>query len=52
MNTLFTACAGIVLSVAAAQALAQESCANRGDLDALYCDENRDLADTPKDRGS
>ena len=50
MNTLFTACAGIVLSLAAAQALAQESCANRGELDALYCDENRDLvADTPKD---
>jgi phosphonate transport system substrate-binding protein len=45
-----TATAGIALSLAAAQALAQESCANRGELDALYCDENRDLvADSPKD---
>jgi phosphonate transport system substrate-binding protein len=50
MNTLFTACAGVLLWVAAAQALAQDSCANRGELDALYCDENRDLvADMPKD---
>jgi phosphonate transport system substrate-binding protein len=50
MNTLLTACAGIVLSLVAVQALAQDSCANRGELDALYCDENRDLvADTPKD---
>jgi phosphonate transport system substrate-binding protein len=50
MNRLVTACAGVVLSLAAVQALAQESCANRGELDALYCDENRDLvADTPKD---
>src|SRR5207344_886313 len=31
-------------------ALAQDACSNRGELDALYCDENRDLvADTPKD---
>src|SRR6478735_12543520 len=31
-------------------ALAQDACGNRGELDALYCDENRDLvADTPKD---
>jgi len=35
---------------AAAPVLAQETCSNRGDLDALYCDENRDLvADPPKD---
>ena len=27
-----------------------EACKNRGDLDAQYCDENKDLvADTPKD---
>jgi phosphonate transport system substrate-binding protein len=31
-------------------ALAQDACPNRGDLDALYCDANKDLlADTPKD---
>src|SRR5688572_21306374 len=31
-------------------ALAQDACGNRGELDALYCDENKDLvADTPKD---
>ena len=31
-------------------AWAQDSCANRGQLDTLYCDENRDLvADAPKD---
>jgi len=50
MKSLLTTCAGIALSLATVQALAQEACANRGDLDALYCDENRDLvADTPKD---
>jgi hypothetical protein len=28
------------------------SCGHRGDLDALYCDENRDLiADSPKEPG-
>ncbi len=32
-------------------ALAQDSCKHRGDLDDLYCDENKDLtADTPKDK--
>lgn len=42
---LFTAA-----TIAAAPVLAQENCSNRGDLDALYCDENRDLvADPPKD---
>jgi phosphonate transport system substrate-binding protein len=50
MKSLLTACAGIALSLAAVQALAQDSCASRGELDALYCDENRDLvADTPKE---
>jgi len=40
----------LVLFFAAAHAMAQEACANRGELDPMYCDENRDLvADTPKD---
>jgi phosphonate transport system substrate-binding protein len=47
---IITTAAGIALALAAVQVLAQESCGNRGELDALYCDENRDLvADTPKD---
>jgi len=34
-----------------APAHAQDACPNRGQLDTLYCDENRDLvADAPKDR--
>src|SRR6266481_425036 len=38
----------LVLAVAAV-AMAAEPCAHRGKLDALYCDENRDLvADPPK----
>jgi phosphonate transport system substrate-binding protein len=42
--------AAIALAAAACQAAAQDACANRGELDALYCDENRDLvADPPKD---
>ena len=41
---------GAVLALGTSQVMAQEPCGNRGDLDALYCDENRDLvADTPKD---
>jgi phosphonate transport system substrate-binding protein len=40
-----------VLLILAAAALAAEPCTHRGKLDALYCDENRDLvADPPKDR--
>ena len=39
-----------VAVTSAAPVLAQENCSNRGELDALYCDENRDLvADPPKD---
>jgi len=50
MKTYVTACAAFALSLAAIQSLAQDACANLGELDALYCDENRDLvADTPKD---
>lgn len=37
-------------AAASGPALAQDACGNRGELDSLYCDENRDLvADTPKD---
>jgi phosphonate transport system substrate-binding protein len=37
--------------LASAPALAQDACPNRGDLDPIYCDANRDLlADTPTDQ--
>lgn len=40
----------LTLLAAAAVAAAADPCAHRGKLDALYCDENRDLvADPPKD---
>jgi len=40
----------IALAAAAFQLHAQDACTNRGELDALFCDENRDLvADPPKD---
>lgn len=40
-----------VLAGLAAAALAAEPCAHRGELDPLYCDEDRDLvADPPRDR--
>ncbi|MBI2161261.1 MAG: phosphate/phosphite/phosphonate ABC transporter substrate-binding protein [Candidatus Rokubacteria bacterium] len=40
----------LVLLVAQSAALAAEPCADRGKLDVLYCDEDRDLvADPPKD---
>jgi len=42
--------ASTALLLGAAGALAQDACAYRGDLDAAYCDANRDLvADTPTD---
>jgi phosphonate transport system substrate-binding protein len=43
--------AGALTSLAAADALAQtQDCGNRGQLDALYCDDDGDLvADAPKD---
>jgi phosphonate transport system substrate-binding protein len=42
--------AALALALSASHAFAQDACANRGELDALYCDENRDLvADPPKD---
>ena len=38
------------LLFAAPTAISQDACAHRGDLDANYCDENKDLvADAPKD---
>jgi phosphonate transport system substrate-binding protein len=50
MKTLSSACVAFVLALGAMQAIAQGACANRGELDTLYCDENRDLvADPPKD---
>lgn len=50
MNRMTSACGAIVLALAAAQAFAQDNCSHRGELDALYCDENKDLvADPPKD---
>ena len=50
MRPLAGGCIAIALGLAAGQALAQDSCSNRGDLDLLYCDENKDLvADAPKD---
>ncbi|MDB5598288.1 MAG: phnD [Xanthobacteraceae bacterium] len=49
--TAFTA--ALVIStawLASAPAQAQTACANRGELDTLYCDDNKDLvADAPKD---
>jgi phosphonate transport system substrate-binding protein len=51
MNTRFPLSGALLaLAVVAAVAMAAEPCAHRGKLDALYCDENRDLvADPPKD---
>jgi phosphonate transport system substrate-binding protein len=43
---------GLALVLVVAVALAADPCMHRGKLDALYCDENRDLvADPPKDPG-
>src|SRR5713101_7045701 len=50
MKPLARGCIAIGLTLVAGQALAQDSCSNRGDLDMLFCDENQDLvADAPKD---
>ncbi len=41
----------VSLAVLGFAAFAQDSCTNRGDLDALYCDNNKDLlADAPTDK--
>ncbi|MCA3028670.1 MAG: phosphate/phosphite/phosphonate ABC transporter substrate-binding protein [Rhodocyclaceae bacterium] len=48
-GTLLVAAAGI-WSLSVSQPVAAQDCKHRGDLDAMYCDENKDLvADTPKD---
>jgi phosphonate transport system substrate-binding protein len=48
--THFSLAALLAASWVASPVYAQEACANRGDLDATYCDANRDLvADTPAD---
>ena len=48
--THFSLAALLAASFGALPAHAQDACANRGDLDAAYCDANRDLvADTPTD---
>jgi phosphonate transport system substrate-binding protein len=53
MNRSFSACSAALMligSLLAGSAVAQTSCANRGDLDQRYCDEDGDLvADRPKD---
>jgi phosphonate transport system substrate-binding protein len=46
--SVFAAC--LLLGVTARAAYAQADCKYRGELDAIYCDENKDLvADPPKD---
>ena len=55
MNTgrLFGSIALVALTsgLPGAAVFAQDSCAHRGELDALYCDDNRDLvADLPRDK--
>ncbi len=51
MKTLsYALLCGAALAAALAPAAAQDACGNRGQLDTLYCDADRDLvADTPKD---
>ena len=40
----------LTVTLSAVSSMAADACANRGDLDVNYCDENKDLvADTPKD---
>jgi len=49
MKLLLSLLAG-ALATAAAPAFAADACANRGELDAMYCDSNKDLvADVPTD---
>jgi phosphonate transport system substrate-binding protein len=50
MSMLRIALAATLATLLAPAAQAADPCRNRGDLDAMYCDENRDLvADPPKD---
>jgi phosphonate transport system substrate-binding protein len=49
-HSLRLAAFALAVAAAPAGAWAQDKCAQRGDLDAAYCDDNRDLvADLPKD---
>ncbi len=50
-RALLTGTGAVLLAMAAAgPAAAQDACSNRGQLDTLYCDEDKDLvADAPKD---
>lgn len=49
-SSLFRLFCTFMFATAAGVSFAQADCKNRGDLDALYCDENNDLvADAPKD---
>ncbi len=42
--------AGVLLTMLAAGAFAADACKNRGELDAMYCDDNNDMvADAPAD---
>jgi len=55
MKTGFThlvcvVCAWVLMTASAAGYAQADDCKNRGQLDSMYCDENKDLvADTPKD---
>ena len=50
MKTFRMLLAAFLALVFAASAFAQDTCKHRGELDPLYCDENKDLvADPPKD---
>lgn len=50
LSVKVSAAAALLFAFGIGQALAQGACANRGELDARYCDEDGDLiADPPKD---
>ena len=50
MRTSRLIAALLVALAASSSAFAQDACKNRGDLDALYCDDNKDMvADAPAD---
>jgi phosphonate transport system substrate-binding protein len=50
ITTLLSALAGLLAATLAAPAFAADACTNRGELDTMYCDANKDLvADVPTD---
>ena len=50
--SLFIAFTGLMFLLVAAGPLSADVCKNRGDLDTMFCDKDKDLlADTPKDPG-